>query len=134
MKTRLEAEQKGKLLDLQSREVRDNLLFYNFQAERGESDQHFMEKPYRLMENELALQNARDIQFHRMHRVGRFIRSKTRPIVAKFAFYPDRERVRAAAKNIEGMTYSIGQQLPKEIQDRRRRLVPIMKKTKQEGK
>ena len=67
--------------------------------------------------------------------MGRFIRSKTRPIVVKFAFYPDRERVRAAAKNLEGMTYSIGQQLPKEIQGvRRRRLVPIMKKTKQEGK
>ena len=130
----LEAEQKVKLLDLQSREMRDNLLFYNFKEERGESDQHCREKLYRLMENELAVQNARDIQFHRVHRVDRFNRSKTRPIVAKFAFYPDRERVLAAAKNLEGTTYSIGQQFPKEIQDRRRRLVPIMKKAKQEGK
>ena len=131
---KLEAEQKEKLLDLQSREMRDNLLFYNFKEERGETDQQCMEKLYRLMENELALQNARDIQFHRVHRVGRFNRNKTRPIVAKFAFYPDHERVRGAAKNLEGTSYSIGQQFPKEIQDRRRRLVPIMKKAKEEGK
>ena len=131
---KLETEQKEKLLDLQSREMRDNLMFYNFKEEKGETDQHCMEKLYDLMENELGLQNARAIQFHRVHRVGRYNRTKTRPIVAKFAFYPDRERVRAAAKNLEGTNYSIGQQFPKEIQDRRRRLVPLMKKAKGEGK
>ena len=109
-------------------------MFYKFKEEKGETDQHCMEKLYDLMENELGLQNARAIQFHRVHRVGRYNRTKTRPIVAKFAFYPDRERVRAAAKNLEGTNYSIGQQFPKEIQDRRRRLVPLMKKAKGEGK
>ena len=66
--------------------------------------------------------------------MGRFNRNKTRPIVAKFAFYPDRERVRGAAKNLEGTSFSIGQQFPKEVQDRRRVLVPMMKKAKLEGK
>ena len=131
---KLEVDQKEKLLDLQCREMRDNLLFYNFKEEKDETDQHCIEKLYRLMENELAIQNARDIQFHRVHKLGRFNRNKTRPIVAKFAFYPDRERVRGAAKNLEGTDFSIGQQFPKEIQDRRRLLVPMMKKAKQEGK
>ena len=54
--------------------------------------------------------------------------------MAKFAFYPARESVREAAKNLEVTSHSIGQQFLKEIQDRRRRLVPIMKKAKEEGK
>ena len=41
---KLETEQKEKLLDLQSREMRDNLMFYNFKEEKGETDQHCMEK------------------------------------------------------------------------------------------
>ena len=131
---KLESEQKEKLLDLQSREMRDNLMFYNFKEEQGETDKKCMDKIYDLMENELNMENARNIQFHRVHRVGRFNRTKIRPIVAKFAFYPDRERVRAAAKNLEGTDFSIGQQFPKEIQERRRRLVPLMKKAKNEGK
>ena len=131
---KMEADQKEKLIDLQCREMRDNLIFYNFKEEQGETDQLCMEKLYRLMENELALQNAREIQFHRVHRMGRFNRNKTRPIVAKFAFYPDRERVRGAAKNLEGTSFSIGQQFPKEVQDRRRVLVPMTKKAKLEGK
>ena len=112
---KLETEQKEKLLDLQSREMRDTLMFYNFKEKKGETDQHCMKKLYALMENELDLQNARTIQFHRVHRVGRFNRTKACPIVGKFAFYPDRERVRAASKNLERTNYSIGQQFPKEI-------------------
>ena len=131
---KLEADQKEKLIDLQCREMRDNLIFYNFKEERGETDKDCIEKLYRLMENELEIESARTIQFHRVHRMGRFNRNKTRPIVAKFAFYPDRERVRGAAKKLEGTSYSIGQQFPKEVQDRRRVLVPMMKKAKNEGK
>ena len=57
---KLEADQKEKLIDLQCREMRDNLIFYNFKEEQGETDQLCMEKLYRLMENELALQNERN--------------------------------------------------------------------------
>ena len=41
---KLETEQKEKLLDLQSREMRVHLMFYNFKKEKGETDQHCMEK------------------------------------------------------------------------------------------
>ena len=70
---------------------------------------------------------------HRAHRMGRYQRNKTRPIVAKFAFYPKREEIRKAAKNLEGTQYPIGQQFPKEIQERRRQLAPILKDAKSKG-
>ena len=129
---KLEPEQKEKLLDLQSREMRDSLMFYNFK--QGETDKKCMDKIYDLMENELNMEDAGGIQFHSVHRVGRFNCTKIHQIVAKFAFYPDREHVRAATKNLQGTDYSIGQQFPKEIQEKRRHLVPLMKKAKNEGK
>ena len=131
---KLEAEQKEKLLDLQSREMRDNLLFYNFKEERGETDQQCMEKLYRLMEMSWHYKTRGTFNFIECTEWGASIEIKLVRSWRSLPFYPDRERVRGVAKNLEGTSYSIGQQFPKEIQDRRRRLVPIMKKAKEEGK
>ena len=62
--------------------------------------------------------------------------SFTRPIVTKFAFFPDRERVRRAGARLREnhSHYSVGQQYPKEVQERRRALVPIMKQARDSGK
>ena len=131
---KLEADQKEKLLDIQSREMRDNLIFYKIPEQRDETAQDCEDKVRNLIEREMNVSSAREIRFHRVHRIGRFNRNKTRPIVAKFAFYPDRETVRKAAKNLEGTNFSVGQQFPKEIMERRKRLVPIMKQAKSAGK
>ena len=131
---KLEADQKEKLLDIQSREMRDNLIFYKIPEQREETTQDCEDKVRNLIEREMNVSSAREIRFHRVHRIGRFNRNKTRPIVAKFAFYPDRETVRKAAKNLEGTNFSVGQQFPKEIMERRKRLVPIMKQAKSAGK
>ena len=121
----IESEQKEKLLDLQSREMRDNLIFYGIDEEKDETDKDCVEKVLKLVENELKITHAKQILIYRAHRMGRYQRTKTRPIVAKFAYFPNREEIRKAAKNLEGTNYSIGQQFPKEIQERRRQLVPI---------
>ena len=116
----IESEQKEKLLDLQSREMRDNLIFYGIDEEKDETDKDCVEKVLKLVENELKITHAKQILIHRAHRMGRYQRTKTRLIVAKFAYFPNREEIRKAAKNFEGTNYSIGQQFPKEIQERRR--------------
>lgn len=130
---KIEEDQREKLLDLQSREMRDNLIFYGIEEEKDESDKDCVGKVLKLVENELKIPNAQQIPIHRAHRMGRYQRTKTRPIVAKFAFYPNREEIRKAARNLEGTQYSISQQFPKEIQDRRRQLVPILKDAKAKG-
>ena len=94
---KLEEQQKEKLLELQSREMRDNLIFYRILEERGETDQ-----------SELRVENARDIRFHRVHRLGRFNRNKTRPIVAKFAFFPERKKVRKSVKILKTQIILLG--------------------------
>lgn len=128
---------KEQLVDLKCREMRDNLLFYNVDEERGETDDACMEKVLGIIEDEMRIENARrDVRLHRAHRIGRFINGKTRPIVAKFVLYPDRERVRKAGSVLReaNSKYGVSQQFPKEIQDRRKALVPIMKQARNEGK
>ena len=128
---------KEQLVDLKCREMRDNLLFYNVDEERGETDDACMEKVLGIIEDEMRIENARrDMSVHRAHRIGRFTNGKTRPIVAKFVLYPDRERVRKAGSVLReaNSKYGVSQQFPKQIQDRRKALVPIMKQARNEGK
>ncbi|KAJ8301551.1 hypothetical protein KUTeg_020538 [Tegillarca granosa] len=44
-----------------------------------------------------------------------------------------REEVRKRSNKLEGSKYRIGQQYPKEVQDKRRELVPIMKREREKG-
>ena len=128
---------KEQLVDLKCREMWDNLLFYNVDEERGETDDACMKKVLGIIEYEMRIENARrDMRLQRAHRIGRFINGKTRPIVAKFVLYPDRERVRKASSVLReaNSKYGVSQQFPKEIQDRRKALVPIMKQARNEGK
>ena len=130
---KVEAEQKERLLDLQCRQMRDNLIFYSIQDERGESDEVCAGKLYTFFEKDLKLMSGRAIKLDRIHRLGRYNPTKTRPIIAKFSYYPEREMVRKAAKNLEGTNFSISQQFPKEIMTRRKNLIPTLKSLKDAG-
>lgn len=127
-----EKELTAEVLDLKSRSMRDNLLFHRIPEER---DENCTETLLQFMEEKLHITNARDeIKLHRAHRIGTYKSDKTRPIVAKFVLYTDRERVRKSSKELQGTPYGISEQYPKEIMDRRRQLVPIMLKARQEQK
>ena len=115
--------------------MRDNLIFYKVPEAVGETDAHCVQKVLDLIENDLEIENAnRDIKLHRAHRMGKFDPSKIRPIVAKFAYYPDRENVRKNAGKLRGKAIGISQQFPREIMEKRRKLVPVMKEAHENGK
>ena len=81
-------------MDIQCRSMRDNLIFYRIPEQKDETDDDCARKILSFIEGHLEIENAsRDIKLHRAHRMGKFNNSKVRPIVAKFAFYPDREKV-----------------------------------------
>ena len=130
-----ENDLKAKILDMQCRSMRDNLIFYRIPEERNETDEDCVEKVLTLIQQQLEIQNAKnEIKLHRAHRIGRYNPSKVRPIVAKFAFYPDREKVRRNANKLKDTSYGISQQFPREIMDTRKKLVPIMKEARSSGK
>ena len=128
------------VIDLQSRSMRDNLLFYNF-PECPSTEERYSEdcqsKVLDFCENTLEIENARlGIKIDRAHRIGRFDPAKKpRPIVVKFNYYPDKLSVKQKAKDkLDNSSFSVGDQFPKAIQDRRRKLIPVMIKAKREGK
>ena len=131
--SKTEEDLKAQVLDIQCRSMRDNLIFYRIPEQKDETDDDCARKMLSFIEEHLEKENAsRDIKLHRAHRMGKFNNSKVRPIVAKFAFYPDREKVRKSAGKLD-TNFGISQQFPKEIMETRRKLVPVMKDARQKG-
>ena len=127
------------ILDIQSRSMRDNLLFFNFTevgTADGRSNEDCTTKILDFCETTLQMNDATEnIKIDRAHRIGRYNSDKQRPIVVKFNYHQDKLSVkRKAYELLKNSTYGVGDQFPKVIQDRRRKLVPLMIKAKNEGK
>ena len=128
------SELKSEIVDLKSRSMRDNLIFYGLREEKGEKDEDCVRKVLELIEDKLQIPGAKDtVKLHRAHRMGRYNSTKTRPIVAKFVYYPEREQVISKAKMLD-KPYGISQQFPREVMEERKRLIPIMIKARQDKK
>jgi archaellum component FlaC len=127
-------QSKRDLLDLQTRSMRDNLVFFNIPENDDPSAEDCKTVIKTFCEKELKMEDIQDVKLDRAHRLGQRRAGKTRPIVAKFNYYPDRERVRQAAPELKGTPYGISEQFPKEIQARRKILADIMKVEKKNKK
>ena len=83
----------------------------------------------------ISKEDASEIQSERIHRVGKLANSsdeKPRPLIAKFSFYKDKEFVLSRAKYLKG-TFTVACNFPKEIINKRKALVPILKDAKKRG-
>ena len=131
---------KERHIDLQSRSMRDNLVFTGIVEPQREVDMNtgrpIAEDTESILRDFLdARMDVRDIAFHRVHRMGKPIAGKARPIVAKFVLFKDREKVRKLAKEkLSGTAFGINEQYPREINERRKALYPTFKRAKQQGK
>lgn len=113
---------------------RENLRFFGIEEVAGEEDTK--EVLVNFLTNELGIEDASDMEFQRIHRVGKKITSsgKPREIIARFLRYPDREEVMSNAKKLKGKNFGISADLPKEIMERRRKKMQRFRKAKEEGK
>ena len=82
------------------------------------------------------MSSARSIEFQRVHRIGKPQASGVpRTIIARFLRYPDREGVMSRRKMLaESEVLGIGSDLPKNVVDIRRKLIPELIKAREEGK
>ncbi|MEW8547532.1 MAG: hypothetical protein AB2693_28835 [Candidatus Thiodiazotropha sp.] len=127
---------KEKLVDLESRSMRENLMFYGI-PEAGR-DENCEELVKHVCKDTLKLQNADQMIFDRAHRIGAKTGPRPRPIVVKFHYYHEREMVRKRSfdysDTLKAGNMGIGAQLPKETRDARKQHYPTMKRAKSEGK
>ena len=75
----------------------------------------------------------RNMEFQRVRRIGKSVRGKPRPILARFLRYQDREIVLRAGFELKGTEYMILQDFPQEIIERRRKQMPKLKEAKKRG-
>ena len=128
-----------KILDLEARSMRDNLIFHGLPEIVGENCDNVVKNfcRYQLdMGNE-----ADDLTFDRVHRIGRPENQRVgsiRPIVAKFHKYSERETVREIGYQkrevLKRDNTAVKVQLPSKVLERRKPLYQVFEKAKNEGK
>ena len=112
---------------------RENLRFLGF-PEATSNEEVASETVYHFLERELELEGVRDIEFQRVHRIGKKRAGEVRPIIARFLRFPDRERIFRRALEVRDVTeVRVFTDLPKEIQERRKKQWPKLKRAREEG-
>lgn len=74
------------------------------------------------------------IKFERVHRMGPKSEGRSRKIVAKFTLFKEREFIRKQWKRLEGTPFFVHEQFPKEVSDKRRKLLPRLREARKDGK
>ena len=119
--------------------MQENLLFFGINESNG-NDREDTESTLRTFLKEEIYSDDEDmvdnLVFDRVHRLGKTrwnLDTHPRPIVAKFEKYNDRENVRKKGieLNKKRNGYSVREQFPQEIEQRRKELYPIMRKFQQ---
>ena len=87
-----------------------------------------------FMANELNVSNSADIDFQRVHRLGKPKDKGPRAIIARFLKYPDKERILSLGKHLRDKNIHMFSDYPEEIQRSRKRQLKKLKDAKQAGK
>jgi hypothetical protein len=111
--------------------MRDNILFRNIAEVQGEDNKKVIQMLYKFFDVELKIPSGEleKIEIIRAHRIGN--KGKyTRAIVAKVN-EAGKDLIWKHTKNLKGTNFSVMNQLPRELAERRRQLVPEYKQAKQ---
>ena len=114
---------------------RDNLRFFGIKEE-SDMEEDAREVLVGFLKTELGMENAEQIEFQRVHRVGKRVSSNSKPrqIIARFLKYPQREEVMSNARKLKGKNFGISPDLPSEILERRKKKMKHFKQAKKDGK
>lgn len=138
---------RDEVIYLQSQSMRNNLMFGNIpeadlqevsetatSAVLPENTEQVL-RDFLVAKMKIASTLVEKMQFERVHRVGpKQQGSRGRKIVAKFSLFKEREFVRKQSKALKGTNFFVQEQFPKEVNDKRRRLLPQMKEARKAGK
>ena len=118
--------------DLQSRQMRSNLIFHNVQTTPNENPELIIKDIFKS-----KLQINEPIHMDRVHRIGNKsneTHDKPRPIVVKFTNYKQHEMVRLSSNKLKGTKIGIQEQFGKAVQEKRRILHQKMMRAREEEK
>ncbi len=127
-------ELKNKIIELEDRQRRDNLVIEGLPEEKGETPKQCEKLARKFLKDTLELPNADNIVIGRVHRVGAPKDNKNRATVIKFDHYKERESVWAKGKGLpnEGV-HKVKENFSKESEKARTKLYPIMRAARSKG-
>ena len=86
-----------------------------------------------FLENTLKIEDTKSIQIEKAYRFGKR-KNGLRPIVVKFTHFKDRTAVKNSSNRLQNTQYGINPHYPREMVERRNKLVPIMLNERKNGK
>ena len=110
-----------KIIDLEARQRRSNLIFHGVQEEFGETNDMSKQIAYRLIREYCQITDTIVIQ--RAHRIGAPRAGKIRPLIVLFLDWSDKERVKEKKKSLPQGMYCTDD-VPLEIREAKRKLQP----------
>ena len=153
-----QADIRSKTLDMEFRNMRENLIFYGLPEITGSTEsttrnsETSKKSPVSDMEAETQLCtslvkdfittklgiDSNKMVFDRAHRLGNHIKfNRPRPVVVKFHYFHERELVREAANqnraDLKAANLGVSVQIPKEWRDSRQKLSSVFREEKQKG-
>ncbi|KAF7641681.1 hypothetical protein LDENG_00274890 [Lucifuga dentata] len=114
--------------------MRDNLIFSGISENPTSDDPEALLKDFMISKLKLPPDTVDSITFHRVHRLGGPKSNRPRPIIANLKHYKHKDIIKSKARELKGSNFRINNQFPKEINDRRKILYPIMKQHRQNNK
>ena len=131
-----------KILYLEAYSRRENLKFegipevvqHNTTSNRSEDTECVLVD---FLENVLGIEDAKSIEFQRVHRLGKPKNGSGdggRMIIARFLRFSDRERVFKQGRRLKGTNYRMFEDIPMELHQKRKAQMERLKEARKEGK
>lgn len=120
---------KESVLDVQIKSMNNNLIFYSIPETEGETCTDTIAD---FCHDIMKLENIDKTCLTDAYRLGKK-GARTRPLLAKFTNFYNRELVRKNSKVLKGTVYGISEQLPTEIQNRRKEQMTLYRDLRNRG-
>ena len=126
-------ELQNKVIELEDRQRRDNLVIEGLPDKRGETPRQCESEARKFFKNTLEVPNADKIVIGRCHRMGAFKEDKCRSTVIKFDHYK-RESVWSKGKGLPNeSSQKVKENFSKASEKARTKMYPIMKAARSKG-
>ena len=121
---------------------RSNIKFFSISDNEQESpeDTEAVLRNFLHKEMKLSKKHLDDIEFERVHRNPTHVCEEKiiqhpRPIIAKVSFFKDKQQIKSHIKHLpRGKRFGVADDLPKEVDEIRKELYPVLKQAKREHK
>ena len=121
---------------------RNNIKFFGISNNEQESpeDTEAVLRNFLHKEMKFSKKHLDEIEFKRVHRIPtraheEKINQHPRPIIAKVSFFKDKQQIKSHIKHLpRGKSFGVADDFPKEVDEIRKELYPVLKQAKRDHK